>query len=145
MEIHGIRLHRHPAIDLSALLGALVAAFLFLRLTGTRPEQVPIPRVATRFNADSAFLTTRVLSEAFSNRVTGTDAARHAATFISAAFKSLGLDTSRQAFTVAARGQLLRGQNIIGLSKGAAPGTIVLVAHYDGQPTSDQSAAANAS
>ena len=145
MEIRGIRLHRHPAIDFSALVGALLAAFLFLRLTGTRPPQLPIPHVATRFNADSAFLTTRLLSEAYSNRVTGTDLNRHAANYLAAAFKSLGLDTSRQAFSVVARDRLLRARNIIGRSRGAAPGTIVLVAHFDGQPTSDQSAAANAS
>ena len=145
MEIRGIRLHRHPAIDMSALAGALVAAFLFLRLTGSRPEAVPIPHAVVRFDPDSAFLTTRVLSEAYGNRVTGTANDRHAANFIIAAFKSLGLDTSRQAFPVVARDQLLRGRNVIGRSRGASPGTIVLVAHFDGQPTSDQSAAANAS
>jgi len=145
MEIRGIRLHRHPAIDLSALVGALVAAFLFLRLTGTRPEQLPIPRVEPRFNADSARLTTRVLSEAYAYRVTGTAAARHAASFLAASFKTLGLDTSQQAFTVTARNQPLRADNVVGRSAGPVPGAIVLVAHYDGQPTSGQSAAADAS
>lgn len=145
MEIRGIRLHRHPAIDMSALVGALLAAFLFLRLTGSRPERVPIPRAVTRFNADSAFLTTRVLSEAYANRVTGTDADRHAANYLIAAFRGLGLDTSRQAFPVIARDQQLRARNVIGRGAGTTAGTIVLVAHFDGQPTSDQSAAANAS
>ncbi len=146
MEIRGIRLHRHPAIDMSALVGGLVAAFLFLRLAGARPEQVPIPRAATRFDADSAYLTTRLLSEAYGNRVTGTEAARHAANFLAASFKTLGLDTSEQVFQVVARDEPLRARNVVGRSPGAAaPGTIVLVAHFDGQPTSGQSAAANAS
>ncbi len=145
MEIRGIRLHRHPAIDLSVLVGGLVAAFLFLRVTGSRPEQVPMPRVAPRFDADSALFTTRLLSEAYSNRVTGSDAAGHAANYLAAAFRSLGLDTSAQAFTVVVRDQLQRARNVVGTSRGTAPGTIVLMAHYDGQPTSEQSAAADAS
>jgi hypothetical protein len=145
MEIRGIRLHRHPAIDLSALVGALVAAFLFLRLTGTHARPVPIPTVAARFNADSAFLTTRILSEAYANRVTGSDNARDAANYLAASFRRLGLDTTRQRFLIVVKSQLVQGRNVIGRSPGSAPGSIVLVAHYDGQPTSDQSAAANAS
>jgi hypothetical protein len=145
MEIRGIRLHRHPAIDLSALVGALVAAFVFLWLTGSRAHEMPIPDTTSGFNADSAFLQTRVLSGAFSNRVSGTPAARHAAVYLLASFKALGLDTSRQAFGLVVRSHLVRGRNVIGRSSGPVPGTIVLAAHYDGQPTSDQSAAANAS
>lgn len=145
MEIRGIRLHRHPAIDLSALVGALLAAFLFLRLTGSRPERVPIPGTTSRFDADSAFLTARILSETYGNRVTGSDAGRQAANFLIASFRSRGLDTSRQAFAVVARDQQLRARNVVARSPGKVPGTIVLVAHFDGQPTSDQSAAADAS
>jgi hypothetical protein len=145
MEIRGIRLHRHPAIDLSALVGALVAAFLFLRLAGARAEHLTVPAAAVDFNADSAFLTTRILSESFASRVTGGDPARYAATYIAARFQALGLSTTTQEFPLVVKGRLLQGRNVIGRSKGTGPGTIVLVAHYDGQPTSDQSAGDNAS
>jgi hypothetical protein len=145
MEIRGIRLHRHPAIDLSALVGALVAAFLFLRLAGARAEHLTVPSAAVTFNADSALLTTRILSESFASRVSGSEPARAAALYIAARLQALGLTTTTQEFPLVVKDQLLQGRNVIGQSKGTAPGTIVLVAHYDGQPTSDQSAGDNAS
>jgi len=145
MEIRGIRLHRHPAIDLSALVGALVVAFLFLRLAGAHAARVPIPAVPVTFNADSAFLTTRILSESFASRVTGSDAARNAATYIAARFKTLGLSATVQEFPLVVKDRLLTGRNVIAQSKGVERGIIVLSAHYDGQPTSDQSAGDNAS
>ena len=145
MEIRGIRLHRHPAIDLGALVGALVAAFLFLRLAGAHAQHVAIPPVRVDFNADSAFLTTRILSEGFDNRVTGSDGARYAATYITAHFGMLGLATTVQQFPIVVKDQLLQGRNVVAQSSGTVPGTIVLMAHYDGQPTSDQSAGDNAS
>ena len=145
MEIRGIRLHRHPAIDLSALVGALVAAFLFLRLAGAHAQHVAIPAVTPRFNADSAFLDTRILSEGFGSRVTGSDGARYAATYIAAQFGMLGLSAGTQEFPIVVKDQLVLGRNVVGVSRGTAPGTIVLAAHYDGQPTSDQSAGDNAS
>jgi hypothetical protein len=145
MEIRGIRLHRHPAIDLSVLVGALVAAFLFLRLAGAQAEHVQVPPGPMDFNADSAFLTTRILSESFASRVTGSDPARSAATYIAARFRTLGLAATTQEFPLIVKDRLLVGRNVIGQSKGTLPGTIVLVAHYDGQPTSDQSAGDNAS
>jgi len=145
MEIRGIRLHRHPAIDLSALVGALVVAFLFLRLAGARAVHVMIPATAVDFSADSAFLTARILSESFASRVTGSDPSRHAATYIAARFGMLGLATTTQEFPIVVKDRLLQGRNVIAQSQGSLPGTLVLVAHYDGQPTSDQSAGDNAS
>ena len=145
MDISGIRLHRHPAIDFSALALSLVAAFLFLQLAGAHAERLTIPAARPHFNADSAFLTTRVLSANFGGRVTGAPGAHHAAAYIAARFVALGLVTSTQEFPIEIKSALLTGRNVIGRSAGSAPGTIVLVAHYDGQPTSDQSAGDNAS
>lgn len=145
MEIRGIRLHRHPAIDLSALVGALVAAFLFLRLAGAHAVRVNVPAAAVDFNADSAFLTTRILSESFASRVTGSEPARSAATYLVARFRTLGLAATTQEFPLVVKDRLLLGRNVIAQSRGTEPGAIVLIAHYDGQPTSDQSAGDNAS
>jgi len=144
MDVSGIRLHRHPAIDLSALAGALVAAFLFLRLAGARADHVPVPRSAPQFNGDSAFVTTRILSQSFGNRVTGSPHAQDAAAYIAARFQALGLTPERQDFPIVIKSVLLRGSNIFARSRGRESGTIVLLAHYDGQPTSDQSAGDNA-
>lgn len=145
MDVRGIRLHRHPAIDVSALAGALLAAFLFLRLAGARPEHVPMPKVVPQFNADSAFLTTHILSANFGNRVTGGPGAQNAAAYIAARFRMLGLAPTTQDYPVVVKSALLRGRNVVARSRGREPGSIVLVAHYDGQPTSDQSAGDNAS
>jgi len=144
MDVRGIRLHRHPAIDLSALAGALVAAFLFLRLSGARAESLAIPRITPQFNGDSAFITTRILSENFRNRVTGSPWAQNAAAYLAARFQMLGLSPVRQDFPIVIKSVQLRGSNIYARSKGRDGGTIVLLAHYDGQPTSDQSAGDNA-
>jgi len=145
MEIRGIRLHRHPAIDLSALVGALGAAFLFLRLAGAHAVRIPVPALTVDFNADSAFLTTRILSVSYADRVTGSDAARNAANYIAARFTTLGLSATAQEFPLVVKDRLLLGRNVVAQSRGTVPGAIVLVAHYDGQPTSDQSAGDNAS
>ncbi len=144
MAVRGISLHRHPAIDLSALAAALLAAFLFLRLSGTHVRRIAIPRVATQFDADSAFVTTRILSQNFGNRVTGTQHARDVAAYISARFKVLGLTPVEQDFPIVIKSAPQGGQNVFARSKGREPGTIVLLAHYDGQPTSDESAGDNA-
>ena len=144
MDVRGIRLHRHPAIDLSALAGALLAAFLFLRLAGARPDRVTIPAVVPRFDGDSAFVTTRILSENFGNRVTGSQHAQDAAAYLAARFQMLGLKPQRQDFPIVIKSQLLRGSNVFATSRGREPGTIVLLAHYDGQTTSDQSSGDNA-
>jgi hypothetical protein len=145
MDIRGIRLHRHPAIDFSALALSLVAAFLFLHLAGAHAEHLAIPAARPRFDADSAFLTTKILSANFGGRVTGSPGARNAASYIAARFAALGLTVTTQDFPIVVKSALLSGRNVIGRSPGSAPGTIVLVAHYDGQPTSDQSAGDNAS
>ena len=145
MEIRGIRLHRHPAIDLSVLVGALVAAFLFLRLAGAHATRLPVPATRVDFDADSAFLGTRILSESFASRVTGSDQARAAANYIAASFETRGLVATTQEFPLVVKDRLLQGRNVVAQSRGTVPGTIVLVAHYDGQPTSDQSAGDNAS
>ncbi len=144
MDVRGFRLHRHPAIDVSALAGALLAAFLFLRLAGDRAERVAIPAMTPRFNADSAFITTRILSENFGNRVTGGPRAQDAAAYLAARFRMLGLTPTTQDFPIVIKSQLLRGRNVVARSPGRTPGTIVLVAHYDGQTTSDQSSGDNA-
>ena len=145
MDIRGIGLHRHPAIDFSALALSLVAAFLFLHLAGARAERLAIPAARPRFNADSAFLTARILSANFGGRVTGAPGTHNAAAYVAARFAALGLATSTQEFPIEIKSTLLTGRNVVGRSAGSAQGTIVLVAHYDGQPTSDQAAGDNAS
>ncbi len=122
-----------------------MAGFLFLHLAGARAEHLAIPAAQPRFDADSAFLTARMLSASFGSRVTGAQGTHNAAAYLAARFTALGLAVSTQEFPIVIRGSLLTGRNVIGRSSGSAPGTIVLVAHYDGQFTSDQSAGDNAS
>ncbi len=145
MDIRGIRLHRHPAIDIGALALSLVAAFVFLRLAGAHAQRLTIPPASVAFDADSAFLTTRILSENFGNRATGRERSYMAAAYLVARFRMLGLQPTVQQFPLVVKDVLIQGRNVVAASPGAVPGTIVLLAHVDGQPTSDQSAGDDAS
>lgn len=140
IAIARIRLHRHPWIDATTLLGGLVVAFLLFRLLGSRPQQLAVAADSTLFRPESAFARTRALADSFQNRVTGTPASRRAAAWIQARFDALGLATEMRDFSVAVRGKTLRGRNVIARSGGSVPGAIVLLAHYDGQTTSGESA-----
>ncbi|MDO8665770.1 MAG: M28 family peptidase, partial [Gemmatimonadales bacterium] len=139
-SIPRLRLHRHPWLDALTCGGALVAAFLLVRLLGSPPQRLAVTADSTRFAPESAFALTRVLADSFQNRVTGTLASRRAAGWIQARFDALGLVTEVRDFPVTLRGMALRGRNVIARSGGAVPGAIVVLAHYDGQTTSGQSA-----
>lgn len=143
MPIARIRLHRHPWIDAATLAGGIVVAVLLFRLTGTRPARLPVPADTSRFVADSAFATTRVLADSFHGRVTGTLDARRAAAYLAARFNALGLVTQFQEFPIRLHGVRVRARNVVARSGGEGH-EIVLVAHYDGQTTSGQSAGDNA-
>lgn len=144
MPISRIRLHRRPWVDAAALAGALVVAFLLFRLVGSRPQQLAVAPDSTRFAPESAFALTHTLADSFQNRVTGTLASRRAAAWIQARFDALGLVTETRDFPITLRGVPARGRNVVARSGGSVPGAIVLLAHYDGQTTSGQSAGDNA-
>lgn len=135
-----LRLHRHPWLDAVTFVMALVAAFLLFRLLGSRPQRLAVTADSTRFAPESAFAQTRILADSFQNRVTGTIASRRAAAWIQGRFDTVGLVTEIRDFPITLRGRPLRGRNVIARSGGSVPGAIVVLAHYDGQVTSGQSA-----
>ncbi|MDP3773735.1 MAG: M28 family peptidase [Gemmatimonadales bacterium] len=143
-SIPRLRLHRHPWLDAVTFVAALVAAFLLFRLLGSPPQRLDVAADTTHFAPESAFATTRTLADSLQNRVTGTLASRRAAGWIQARFDALGLVTEARDFPITLRGTALRGRNVIARSGGAVPGAIVVLAHYDGQTTSGQSAGDNA-
>ncbi len=140
MPITRIRLHRHPWIDATALFGALVVAVLLFRLLGSRPQHLGVVADSTLFRPESAFARTRALADSFQNRVTGSLASRRAAAWIQSRFDALGLATETRDFSITLKGVRYRGRNVVARSGGSIPGAIVLMAHYDGQTTSGQSA-----
>lgn len=141
-----IRLHRYPWVDFVALLATVGAAFALFHLTDSHPAHLPQGRDTTRFRADSAYAATRLLAQGFGARVTGTPAAARAAEWIRRRFDGDGLVTEIQEFPIVLRGRHLTGRNVIARSGGAGAdsGTIILMAHYDGQTTASEAAGDNA-
>ena len=137
-----IRLHQHPWLDAVALLAAVLAAFALFRLTDHNPQHLPFRADTTRFNADSAYATTRRLAEGFGPRVTGTPSAERAAEWIRGRFDAYGLVTSIDTFSLVLHGDRVIGRDVIARSGGVASdsGAIVVLAHYDGQTTSSEAA-----
>lgn len=139
-----IRLHRYPWIDAAALVVTLGTAFALFHLTDSHPAHLEIAPDSTRFRPDSAYGAAELLAEGFGARVTGTESATRAAAWIRGRFDAVGLVTEEQDFPLTLRGRAVRGRNIVARSGGTIPGAIVLLAHYDGQQTSSQSAGDNA-
>jgi hypothetical protein len=137
-------LHRRPRIQALVFAGALVVAYLLLRLVTTNAEALPAADEPTRFEADSAFTTTRLLADSFGGRVTGSEEAHQAAAWISARFHALGLDVETQDFEVTLRGTRRQARNVVARSRSGEGPAVVLMAHFDGQTTSGQSAGDNA-
>lgn len=134
--------------NVAVLLSAAGAASLILLLGRTARKPVPIlplTPVAAQFNAASSIEYTRVLSEEYPDRVTGSAGARRAAQYLRSEFAWLGYRAESQTFSMWLNGVRVQGENVVASLAGETPETIVVVAHYDGQTTSHQAAEDNAS
>jgi hypothetical protein len=140
-----IRLHRHPALDALLLVVAVAVAFLLLSSAVARPGRLVLVSDSSRFDAEAALYNTRLLSDSFRFRITGSERGRAAAGWLASRFEQLGLDVQQRKFPLALRGQRVQGYNVLARSGGRLPGAIVLMAHYDGPSTSGPSAGASSS
>ena len=140
-----IRLHRHPVVDLLLLVAAVSVAVVLLRSAVVRPGRLVMVSNSVRFDPEAALYNTRLLSDTFRFRVTGSERGRAAAGWLASRFEQLGLDEQQRKFALTLRGQRVQGYNVLARSDGRLPGAIVLMAHYDGPTTSGQSAGASAS
>jgi hypothetical protein len=130
------------------VVSSTVAALLILLLAALAPRpalNISINRITPQFDAASAIDYTRVIAQAFPDRVTGTAGARRAAEYISAEFRKLGYDAENPEFSMWLAGRQVQGQNVVGRLPGETAETIAIIAHYDGQFTSHQAAEDNAS
>ena len=121
-------------------------AMVVLVAHGLRRYTLPdMAHISPQFNAASAMENTRVLAEQYPDRVTGTPTAGQAAGYISSRFRQFGYRVSTDFFSMWLAGQRVEGQNVIAELPGEVPETVAVIAHYDGQFTSHQSAEDNAS
>lgn len=124
------------------------AGVLMLLLCLLAPRPVPRPpetAISPQFDGASAIGYTRVLSEAFPDRVTGSPGSRRAAEFLRAEFRRLGYRVDSPTFSMWLGGERVQGENLAARAEGDSQGSIAVIAHYDGQLTSHQAAEDNAS
>ncbi|MEK7668886.1 MAG: M28 family peptidase, partial [Gemmatimonadota bacterium] len=140
-----IRLHRRPAVDALLLVAAVALAFFLLQSAVAHPRRLVMVSDSARFDADAALYNTRLLSDTFRFRTTGSAQGHAAAGWLASRFEQLGLDVRQQEFELSVRGQRVTGRNVVAHSGGRMPGAVVLMAHFDGPTTSGQSAGASAS
>jgi len=127
----------------TAGVGVLI---LLLCLLAPRPvHRTPETAVSPQFDEASAIEYTRVLSEAFPDRITGSPASRRAAEFLRAEFRRLGYRVDSPTFSMWLAGERVQGENLAAQAQGDSPQSIAVIAHYDGQTTSHQAAEDNAS
>ena len=87
-----IRLHRHPVVDLLLLVAAVSVAVVLLQSAVVRPSRLVMVSDSARFDAEAALYNTRLLSDTFRFRVTGSERGRAAAGWLASRFEQLGLD-----------------------------------------------------
>jgi alkaline phosphatase isozyme conversion protein len=129
-------------------LCAAGAGLLILLLSILAPRPVPrqpVTPLAPEFDGASALQYTRVLSEVFPDRVTGTPGSRRAGEYLRAEFRKLGYRVDSPTFSMWLGGERVQGENIVAQAGGESPESIAVIAHYDGQLTSHQAAEDNAS
>jgi hypothetical protein len=139
-----LALRQKVVIALSAVGAAL--GILLLALLASKPvPQVSMSPLATQFDGTSAIEYTRALAEGFPDRVTGSVGARRAGEYLRAEFRKLGYQVDSPTFSMWLHGERVQGENIVARLEGESPETVAVIAHYDGQTTSQQAAEDNAS
>ena len=105
---------------------------LVAALTVGHPEPLPPPRLDPTFDATVAVGFAGELTRRFPDRVPGTDAGAGAADWVAQQLRDYGLKPERQEFEaeIAGRGKVVL-ENLVAVSTGRSPETIVVVAHRD--------------
>ena len=128
---------------LVAILLALTAFFAL------RPTHVPpLADQPASFDGGNALQYVGTLTQAYTNRVAGSDADARTALWISERLKDLGLEPHFDSFVASIEGKNTPLQNVWAVSKGTGGGTsdvILIVAQRDSPPQSVQGADDNAS
>ena len=101
-------------------------------LTVAHPEPLPPPRLDPTFDATVATGLARELTRRFPDRAPGTAAGAGAADWVAARLRDYGLKPERQRFSaeIVGHGEV-ELENLVGVSPGRSPETIVVMAHRD--------------
>jgi hypothetical protein len=136
---------RQRVLVLASLLLSAVLIGVIARSSPQPVSPIAVTRHDATFDGVRAIQYAGVLAVEYQDRVTGSEGARRAAKFLRAQFEALGYAVEDQPFTMWLAGQRVRGNNVIAVLPGARAENIAVIAHYDGQKTSPQSAEDNAS
>jgi acetylornithine deacetylase/succinyl-diaminopimelate desuccinylase-like protein len=104
------------------------------------------PSVTTQFNGEQAVRYLYTLTHQYKNRIMGSAQGFAAADYVAEQFRSIGLKVQIQDFRelgtkgVATKMGWFRERNVIGVLPGRGLGTVVLTAHRDCNPNSDEGA-----
>jgi hypothetical protein len=109
-----------------------VVPLLVAALTVAHPEPLPPPRLDPTFDATVAGGFARELTRRFPDRTPGTTAGAGAADWVAERLREYGLKPERQRFRakIAGRGDV-ELENLVAVSPGRSPETIVVMAHRD--------------
>jgi peptidase M28-like protein len=131
----------------------LLAIYLTIPTTATLTylDRTPIPQLPItlpthNFNGTIAYQLLTNLTRDYSGRVIGSRNDSLTASWIASWFKGLGLNTTLQSFpTVDFQGNKVNGTNVYAISPGRTNQTLILLAHHDVVPRTQQGADDNGS
>ena len=120
----------------------LVVVALF---TLKSPDTPRLSQEPPSFDGEAAYADLKTIVEDFPQRVAGTDPDNRMGIWVEQQFRAAGLETHVDGFAATVNGKDVALQNVYGVAKGRAQGTIMLVANRDVPPLATQGAGDNAS
>lgn len=135
-----------PALLLLAIYLSIPTTAALTYITRTPIPQLPITLPVHSFNGTESHQLLTNLTRDFSGRVIGSRNDSLTASWIASWFKGLGLNVTMQSFpTVDFQGNKINGTNVYAISPGKAGQTLILLAHHDIVPRTQQGANDNGS
>ena len=128
----------------AAWVAALVLVLIALFSLG-RPGTPPLSTEPVSFDGAQAASDMRTITTEFPQRVAGADADNRMAIWLVQQFKAAGLQTHIDGFASTINGKSVALQNVWGVSRGATPGTLLVMANRDVPGLATQGANDNAS
>jgi hypothetical protein len=105
----------------------------------------PLTDAPIAFQANRAYVDAQTVAEKYPQRVAGSKADADLATWLVETLGEMGLETHVRSFKASIDGRTVVLENVWAVSKGASPGSILVLANRDAPPSATQGADDNAS
>jgi len=128
---------------LLAATGIVLLTWLLSPLAARREIPLAIPQSTLSFNTANACRVTEEFVAQFPTRVFGSLESRQSSGYLIDALTELGFKVEYSHFDARIEGPKKVGRNILALKEGKETETIVLIAHFDTAPTTEQGAMKN--